>query len=119
MHSPRLLNIVTMLNLTTDTKKDSVKNETLFLHECMINLLQNRLLQNTHSSSLFLPVLEPPLILFWIHLALHSNVYISSNTLLLTNVFRTAYDTVTSHKDALNTTVPLRSAPFSAFLAGL
>ena len=62
MHSPRLLTTVTMLNLMTDTNRDSVKTETLFLHECRINLLQNRLLQNTHSSSLFLPVLEPHLI---------------------------------------------------------
>jgi len=64
MHSPRLLTTVTVLNLTTDINKDSVKTETLFLHECRINLLQNRLLQNTHSSSLFLPVLEPH-IQFW------------------------------------------------------
>jgi len=71
-----------------DTNKELVETETLFLHGCRINLLQNRLLQNTHSSSLFLPVLEPPLIfsfgsiLHCIQMFIHHQIHCCSQMFL-------------------------------------
>jgi hypothetical protein len=72
----------------TDTKKDSVETETLFLHKCRINLLQNRLLQKKHSSSLFLPALEPPLIISFgstwhcIQMFIHHQIHFCSQMFL-------------------------------------